>query len=183
MVIPADKLNDKLAANSLPVDIQFIKKITDEISPEEVQYVADVKSICDDCEDCGCDAEESEDILYVTKIMAFADKFRVLHWTATNHSIHTIIDDFCKDLETYKDSIAENIQAICGQFTANNGMFRHIELPIGDNPLDIINQLKMAVNNYMEKRKGNVAYEGVLNATSGFLELLYKTVYLLRLAK
>ena len=115
--------------------------------------------------------------------MAFADKFRVLHWSADNHTIHTILDSFCKDIETYKDAVAENIQAINGQFKANNSLFRHIELPLNDEPLSIINELKICINNWMDFHKDDVAYEGCRNATSTFLESLYKNVYLLRLAK
>ena len=43
--------------------------------------------------------------------MAFADKFKNLHWAAKSMSYHKTIDDFWSEIENYKDEIAENIQA------------------------------------------------------------------------
>ena len=116
-------------SNVLPKEA--IRYITQNISPEEVQYVSDIKYAKEDylskckeynckCKECGnecdcCDAEQcADDAVFVTKIMAFAEKFRVLHWAAVNMSYHKAIDDFCEELENYKDSIAENIQSIIG---------------------------------------------------------------------
>ena len=126
-----DVLNIPQQQSVLPKEA--IRYITQNISPEEVQYVSDVKFAYDDyknkakewckCDDCKCedreckccDAEQiADDAVYVTKIMAFADKFRVLHWAAVNMSFHKAIDDFCKELEGYKDAIAENVQSIIG---------------------------------------------------------------------
>lgn len=163
--------------------LEFVKAITTAIQPEEAEYVADIKGIIDDCEECGCTDQECEDIIYVSKIMAFADKFRLLHWAAKNHSSHVVVDDFCKAIEDYKDAIAENIQAIIGQFKADEILFHEIKLPIGDNPLDIINQLKQVVVNWFNSTKDDMAYEGCRNSTSSFIEMIYKTIYLLRLCK
>ena len=179
---------------------EAIRYITQNISPEEVQYVSDVKFAFDDyknkakecckCKDCECEAGEckcydaeqiAEDAVYVTKIMAFADKFRVLHWAAVNMSYHKAIDDFCDIVEGYKDAIAENVQSIIGQFTGKE--FHLLTLPISDNPLDIINELKMCVANFLEKHREDIEYEGCVNATSGFLEEIHKYIYLFRLCK
>ena len=189
-----DVLNIKQqAADVLPKEA--IRYITQNISPEEVQYVSDVKfayddykqkaeKCCCDCEDgeCKCDCEQvAEDAVYVTKIMSFADKFRVLHWAAVNMSYHKAIDDFCDELEKYKDAIAENIQSIIGKFTGKE--FHTLELPLSDNPLDVINELKICVANFLEKHRDDIEYEGCNNATSGFLEEVHKYIYLFRFCK
>lgn len=158
-----------------------VKYITQNITPEEVQYVADIKQICDDCEDCGCDEKQCDDVVYVTKIIAFADKFRALHWAADNMSYHRALDDFCNELEEYKDAIAENIQSIIGQFSGKE--FTHISLPVSNDPLEIINELKICVNNWLKCHKEGVEYEGCRNATSGFLETVHKYVYIFRLCR
>ena len=158
-----------------------VRYVTQEITPEEVQYVADVKCVYDECAEKGCTEEQSEDILYVTKIIAFADKFRVLHWAAVNMSFHKTIDDFYSEIEDYKDAIAENIQGVVGQFRGCE--FTDIKLPLSDNPLEIINELKICVQNWMKLHEDDIEYEGCRNATSTFLETIYKYVYLFRLCK
>lgn len=189
-----------------------LRYMTQVMTPAQVQYVADVRDIrqeceeiCDKCQlakcdDCQCEDSDHEcckddecqkgcydaewlaaDIIYVSKIMAFADKFRVLHWTAVNMSYHKAIDAFCDEMEKYKDAIAENIQAIIGQF--ENAQFRKLELPLEDNPLGVINELKQCCQNFMERHKDDVEYEGCRNATSGFLETIYSYVYQFRLCK
>lgn len=183
-------------SNVLPKEA--IRYITQNITPEEVQYVSDIKYAKDDylnkckeynckCKECGdeegcCDAEQcAEDAVFVTKIMAFAEKFRVLHWAAVNMSYHKAIDDFCEELEKYKDDIAENIQSIIGQFTGKE--FHTLELPVSDNPLEIINELKICVANFLECHRDDIEYEGCNNASSGFLEIIHKYIYIFRICK
>ena len=119
-----------------------VKYITQNIDDEEVQYVQDVKSVYDNAKLSGCDEKECEDILYITKIIAFHDKFRVLHWAAKSLSYHNELDKFCDVIGGYKDAIAENIQSIIGKFNGNE--FQSIVLPISNDPLDVIDfTLKM----------------------------------------
>ena len=193
-----------------------LRYMTKVMSPDQVQYVTDIRDIrqeceeiCDKCnmakcDDCQCEDSDHEckckecgdecqkgccydaeclasDIIYVSKIMAFADKFRVLHWTAVNMSYHKAIDEFCGELEKYKDAIAENIQAIIGQF--ENAQFRKLELPLDDNPLGVINELKQCCQNFLELHAEDAEYEGCRNATSGFLETIYSYIYQFRLCK
>jgi DNA-binding ferritin-like protein len=96
-------------------------------------------------------------------------------------SYHKTIDDFWSEIENYKDEIAENIQAVIGQFTGKE--FLKLELPVSENPLDVINELKICVNNFMELHADNIEYEGCRNATSGFLQIIHKYIYLFRLCK
>ena len=42
--------------------------------------------------------------------MAFADKFKQLHWASCSMSMHKTIDDFWSEIENYKDEIAENVE-------------------------------------------------------------------------
>jgi len=94
----------------IPVlDKNSIKVITQNISPIEVEYVTGINSIINDTSE-----EQVDDIIYVNKIMAFADKFKNLHWAAKSMSYHKTIDDFWSEIENYKDEIAENIQAVIG---------------------------------------------------------------------
>ena len=156
-----------------------VKYITQNIDDEEVQYVQDVKSVYDNAKLSGCDEKECEDILYVTKIIAFHEKFRVLHWAAKTMSYHNELDKFCDVIGGYKDAIAENIQSIIGQFKGNE--FQSIVLPIANDPLDVIDQLRQTVESWMELHTEDVAYEGCRNATSGFYESIRKYIYIFRI--
>jgi DNA-binding ferritin-like protein len=113
--------------------------------------------------------------------MAFADKFRALHWAARSMSYHKALDDFYDEIEKYKDEIAENIQSIIGQFTGKE--FTKLELPIDDNPLSIINELKICVTNWLNLHKDEDEYIGCESLTTAFLAVVHKYVYLFRLCK
>ena len=160
-----------------------VKYITANIGPDEVQYVTDVANIINNCKEIGCSECQSADILYVTKIIAFSDKFQVLHWAAPNMSYHKALDDFRGELEDYKDAISENIQSIIGQFKGNNEQFNQINLPISDDPLEIINELKICVNNFLHAHEEDDEYEGCRNETSGFLEAIHKYISHFRMCK
>lgn len=169
----------------IPVlDKNAIRVLTQAMEPEHVEYVAGVNNIINDVNNIPEIAEKengTNDIIYVAKIMAFADKFKNLHWAAKSMSYHKALDDFYEDIEEYKDAIAENLQSILGQFSGD--LFTKLELPLGDNPLDIINELKICVNNFISLHNDEIEYEGCLNATSSFLEIIHKYVYLFRLCK
>ena len=169
----------------IPVlDKNSIRVITQAIEPEHAEYVAGIKDIMNDVATNYPEFEENdccEDIIYVIKIMAFADKFRALHWAAKTMDYHKTLDDFCEELEEYKDEIAENIQSIIGQFDSSK--FTKLELPVGDNPLDIINELKICVANWFNLHIEDMEYEGCRNATSDFIQTIHKYVYLFRLCK
>lgn len=133
------------------------------------------------------DAESSypelnrEDILFVKKIMAFADKFKVLHWAAVSNDYHVRIDEFGAILEDFKDDIAENIQATIGNFDPKD--FTNLELPFGDDPLITINQLKDCCTYWIELHKDDVEYEGCRDLYSSFFKDIKTYIYLFRLCK
>jgi len=96
-------------------------------------------------------------------------------------NLHKTLDEFCDEIESYKDAIAENIQSIIGQFTKDD--FVKIEIPNCQDEKDLLNQLKQIVNNWLKLHQNEDEYEGCRNATSGFLEVIHKYVYLFRLCK
>jgi len=164
------------------LDKNAIKVLTQNMNGEQAAYVAGISNIMNDIDTNNPKlAEHKDDIIYVIKIMAFADKFKVLHWAALNDAYHKRLDDFGNELESYKDAVAENIQAIIGQFDGTE--FDKIELPLGNDPLVIINELKQCVFNWFELHKDDMEYEGCRNATSGFAETIKKYIYLFRLCK
>jgi len=113
--------------------------------------------------------------------MAFADKFKQLHWASYSMSYHKTIDEFGDELEEFKDAIAENIQSIIGQF--NGDEITKLELPIQCDPICLINELKICVTNWFELHKDDMEYEGCRNILSGFLETVHRYIYLFRLCK
>ena len=96
-------------------------------------------------------------------------------------SYNKAIDEFYEEREAYKDEIAENIQSIIGQFTGKE--FTKLELPINDNPLEVINELKICVTNWLSLHAGEDEYIGCESITTAFLAVIHKYVYLFRLCK
>lgn len=163
-----------------------LERLTSNMTQDQAKYVDDVKNIkCEldaCCPDDECCSETAcDDVLFVTKIMSFADKFKTLHWAAQSMSMHKTIDEFSEEIEEYKDAIAENIQSIIGQF--KDYQFKTIELPIGSDPLCIINELKDAVNCWMLCHKDDMEYEAARSLTASFLEEIHKYIYLFRLCR
>jgi len=164
------------------LDKNAIKVLTQSMNADQAAYVAGVSDILKQVDDnCPELADNKEDILYVEKIMTFADKFKVLHWAAVNDSYHKELDNFGNELESYKDAIAENIQSIIGQF--NPDEFTKLTLPCGNDPLVIINELKQCVFNWFELHKDDMEYEGCRNETSNFIQVIKKYIYIFRLCK
>lgn len=144
------------------LDKNAIKVLTQNIDGEQAAYVTGISNVINDIDTEYPDLTEyKDDILYIVKILAFSDKFKILHWAAVNNAYHERLDEFGHELEIYKDAIAENIQAIIGQFNCSN--FDKIELPLGDDPLVIINELKQCVFNWFELHKDDMEYEGCRN--------------------
>ena len=163
---------------------EAVKAITQQITPEQAEYVRGVKQILVDLQNGEYNKsakDVSEDIIFVAKIMAFADKFKQLHWASATMSMHKTIDDFGGELEGFKDAIAENIQSIIGQF--NGDEITKLELPIQNDPLQLINEVKICVVNWFDLHKDDMEYEGCRNILSGFLETVHRYIYLFRLCK
>lgn len=161
-----------------------VKEITQQITPAQADYVRGVKQILVDLSDGEYrkpKEEISKDIIFVAKVMAFADKFKQLHWASYSMDYHKTIDDFGDELEEFKDAIAENIQSIIGQF--NGDEITKLELPIQNDPLQLINEVKICVVNWFELHKDDMEYEGCRNILSSFLEVVHKYIYLFRLCK
>ena len=161
-----------------------IKNITQEISPIQAQYVRGLGEIINDVRENAPALEEKgqlDDIIFVAKIMAFADKFKMLHWAAFSMAYHEKIDEFGDELESVKDAISENIQSIIGQF--NGDEITKLELPIQNDPLQLINELKICVVNWFELHKDDMEYEGCRNILSGFIEVIRRYIYLFRICK
>lgn len=163
-----------------------VKFLSETLSDEEIQYVADVNNTLYRQNYVKNNMDNNNtlsDVEFIAKIFGYADKFKMFHWSAVNHSTHTQIDDFYKALEDFKDAIAENVQGISGQFEKD--IITKIDIPGCTEPLECINNLKDCVLNYMETSnvKNNPEYEGVRNICSGFMETIYKYIYLLRLCK
>ena len=163
-----------------------VKYLSETLTDEEIQYVTDINNTLyrQNYAKNEFDNQNSlSDIEFIAKIFGYSDKFKMFHWSAMTHSMHTQIDDFYSALESFKDAIAENIQGINGQFEQD--VITKIDIPGCTDPIECINNLKDCVLRYMETTsvKENPEYEGVRNICSGFMETVYKYIYLLRLCK
>lgn len=162
-----------------------LERLANNITQDQVKYIDDIKCIKNEVNACCgeecCKEDICDDVLFVTKIMSFADKFKTLHWAAQSMSMHKTIDEFSEEIEEYKDAIAENIQSIIGQF--KDYQFKTIELPIGSDPLCIINELKNVVNEWIVCHNEDIEYEAARSLTGSFLEEIHKYIYLFRLCR
>lgn len=163
-----------------------VKALLEYLDEDEIQYVTDMNNTLyqqNVIKNSGKNDIPLNDIEFITKIFGFVDKFKMFHWSAVNHSMHEQIDDFYKKLDKFKDDLAENIQGISGQFKSD--VITQINIPGCKDPLECINNLKDSVSNYLTSNKvaESPEYEGIRNICSGFMETIYKYIYLFRLCK
>ena len=165
--------------NIVPVmDKDTIRYITQNITPEEAEYVQGIKSTLDDTK---ADDNNCDDIIYLTKLMAFIEKFKTLNWNSSNCAYKDTINCFVWQLEDYKTKIAEYIQSIIGEIKGS--AITKLTLPISDNPLEVINEVKICVQNWFTCHQDNIEYEGARYLTSQILAEIHRNVYLFRLCK
>lgn len=164
------------------MDKDTVRYITQNITPEEAEYVAGIKSTIDDTKIMETKPELCDDVIYLTKIIAFATKFKTsCNWAECNQQYKSQIQDFQWRIEQYREDISEIIQSIIGPIKGSD--ITKIELPVSDNPLEVINELKQCVQNWFILHKDNIEYEGARALTSNFLSQIQKYVYLFRLCK
>ena len=137
------------------MDKDTVRYITQNITPEETEYVAGIKSTIDDSK---CEPQKCDDVIYLTKIIAFYTKFNNLASVIPNNQYKMHIQDFIWRLQQYKEDIFEVVQSIIGVLQGSD--ITKIELPISDNPLEIINELKQCVQNWYTLHVDDIEYEG-----------------------
>lgn len=174
-MIKSLKINIKNNINYM--DLNTVKYITQNITPEEAQYVSDVKSTLSDVNN----KDKEDDILYIIKIMGFAQKILTLAWPENNSEVTAALQNLKWSMETYRDEIVKNIQSIIGIIDGTT--ISKLELPVNNNILSILNELKICVNNWFELHKDNIEYEGTRYITSKFLADVHNYIYKFRLLK
>ena len=97
------------------MDKDTVRYITQNITPEEAEYVAGIKSTIDDTKIMETKPELCDDVIYLTKIIAFATKFKTsCNWAEGNQQYKSQIQDFQWRIEQYRQDISEIIQSIIG---------------------------------------------------------------------
>ena len=160
------------------MDKDTVRYITQNIT----EYVAGIKSTIDDTKIMENKPEVCDDVIYLTKIIAFATKFKTsCTWAEGNQQYKSEIQNFQWTIEQYRQDISEIIQSIIGPIKGSD--ITKIELPISDNPLEVINELKQCVQNWFILHRDNIEYEGARSLTSNFLSQIQKYVFIFRLCK
>lgn len=166
---------EKLSQN----DLQTFRDITQNITPEETQYVMDIKSTLDDAK---VDESEEKDVIFLGKLIAFEQKFRAFDLTSKiNTEYRMNLNDFCWSLKQYTEDMSMIIQSIIGEIQGSS--ISKINLPISNNPLEIINELKIMVQNWVNEHTDDVEYRGGVSTSEQFLATIHKYIYKFRLSK
>lgn len=164
------------------IDKDTIKYITTSITPEETEYVAGVSNVYDAVANSPVISDEnSDDVLYIVKLHAFKYKFDMLIKTEKNQVYRKHIQDLYFALGYYIDNATEYVQSIIGQLT--NDMFKKLNLPISDNPLEVVNELKQCVNNFVDYHKDDVEYKGMELMNIDIIKTIHTAIYNFRLSK
>lgn len=167
-------------------DLEYITK---NITPEETQYVTDIASTLYDVQkNCDILEDKDDDIIYITKLLAFNAKLNILYTVANSASADKNIQEYRNtlydikyQLDDYVRNIMENIQSIIG--VIEQSQLNKVDLPISDNILEILNELKICINNWFILHKDDVEYEGCKYFTQMILAFVHRAIYMFRLLK
>ena len=160
------------------IDKDTIKYITQNITPEEAEYVSSIRSTLDDA---NVNNDKQDDVIFLTKILAFKDKINILHWEGKSIQYKQDLDQVKYQMDFYINDIQPNIQSIIGKIDGT--AISKLELPISDNILEILNELKICVHNWYKLHEDDIEYEGCRYYTSQFLANIHKFIYQFRLNK
>lgn len=166
-------------------DIEYITK---NITPEETQYVTDIASTLYDVKkNCNISDDKEDDIIYITKLLSFSAKLSTMYTisstavTSDEQQYRNLITDIKYQFEDYVHNIMENIQSIIGVIEQSS--LNKLELPVSDNILEILNEIKQCVNNWALLHKDDIEYEGCKYWTQMILAYVHRAIYMFRLIK
>lgn len=160
-------------------DLSNFRNITQNITPEETQYVMDIRSTLDDA---NVDESKEKDVIFLGKLIAFEQKFRTSDLTAKiNNEYKTNLNDFCWALKQYTEDMSMIIQSIIGEIQGSS--ISKITLPVSNNPLEIINELKIMLQNWIATHIEDKEYQGAVSTSEQFLAVIHKYIYKFRISK
>lgn len=155
-----------------------IRNITQNITPQEAQYVMDINSTLDDTK---ANDKNSDDIIFLAKLIAFEKAFRAVDLTTTNNTYKAYITDFSWTLKSFTEEMYQIIQSIIGE--VEGAAISQVELPVSHNPLELINEIKIMLQNWLEKHENDREYKGAVFTVSQFLANVHKFIYKFRVSR
>ena len=153
-----------------------IRDITQTINPEEAQYVMDIRSTLDDAKN-----ENKDEVIFLAKLIAFEKAFRAVDLTTKNDIYKINITDFSWMLKNFTEEMYQIIQSIIGE--VQGSAISQIELPVSDNPLELLNEIKIMLQNFTDKHNDDKEYKGAVFTANQFLANIHKFIYKFRIAR
>lgn len=117
---------------------------------------------------------------FICNLEGFKTKFKNLHWSAYNNSIHVRIDELIDIISDYQDILAEELQGIRGQFEPNFLKGTNFDFTC---PHDAIATLINKTTSFYSKIPEQYDYAGIKSECEAFLTQLHKYKYLFMLCK
>lgn len=181
------------------LDKDDIRYISQNINPEEAQYVMGVSTILNDVgneykarvssnEYSHDDYKEGnekymqEDILMINKLLAYSNKFLNCTYACKSDNYKYKIQDFQWSI---KDTIDNCMKILSVKYGQNTNLIYNLEIPSNSDPLVLLNDLKEQVFDYIAKCE---YADGAENYVLGkfleeFLKRICSAIYDFRLAK
>lgn len=109
------------------------------------------------------------------KLQGYHTRLKELHFSATSHALHTVLDDYDGALLKFEDEIMEDAQSMFGVITP--GEINPI-LPQETDPVSLLRSIR-ALLAEMKDTLAERCYTGILNVVDDFWHTTNKTLYLL----
>ncbi len=117
---------------------------------------------------------------FLCVLEGFKTKFKNLHWSAYNNSIHVRIDELIEEISDYQDILAEEVQGIYGQFEPNFLKGTNFDFNC---PHETINNLISRTDSFYSELPESPNFAGVRSECEAFITNLHKYKYLFELCR
>lgn len=113
---------------------------------------------------------------FLSCLEGYHQTLKMLHWSATHHSLHTLCDDIDDDVLELEDTIAECVMGILGD-RIGIGSLKTL-LPEAKTLDNLLKELQTDVIDYKKKVGDDIKMSGLQNVLDDFMEKINKWDYL-----
>lgn len=116
----------------------------------------------------------------ISKLEGYKTRLAELHWSASSHSLHVVINDFQSEIDDFEDAIAENAIALWDFIRPGE---LKPELPEAKEFEILLEDLRGLLISIKREASDSMMWTGIINRTDDFFEVVNKYIYLTKIIK
>lgn len=171
----------------MTLDKSQIKYITQNIQPDEAEYVLGVSALRNQAANIECcnpncnPIDLPEEILLLNQLLQISNKMIDVQVGLRSQDYRYLVQDFQWALKDFIENFAKYIRLAYG---IEREVVMNINLPVSSDPIDQANTVKDILNNYITQHKDSESaeYRVIVEKMKGLLVQTLDSIYKFRLA-